>query len=108
MSGIRSTKHDWPTSPGQDCLLFFRTPLNSTDMDVLRNISENTVLEVETVVENGRTIVAAIHPQHGLAGVITSTQAATLLSCMALGHRYTATVTQIRPPACQVEIRPRQ
>jgi hypothetical protein len=108
MSGSRTHHHDWPTTPGQDCNIVFKTPLNSTDENVLRLLQPNSVLNVEIVVESGRKLVAAIHPQHGFAGVITATQAATILGCLEKGFLYQAVVVSIKPPACQVEVRPRQ
>lgn len=108
MSGSRSHVHDWPTSPEINCRIVFKTPLNSPDEDVLRRLRLNDALDIQAVVENGRTLIAAIHPEYGLAGVVTAIQAATLLKCLERGFQYQATVTLLRPPSCQVEIRPQQ
>jgi hypothetical protein len=103
-----SSRYDWPTTPSQTCILNFQTLLNSADPEVLKQLKQGDILSVEIVVDDGRKLIGAVHPEYGLAGVITALQGAQLLNCLNQAFTYDAIVKDLNSPACRVEVRNRQ
>ena len=105
MSGGSSSDYDWPGTPDDNCDIVLRTPLNSTDERVLEKLKVGDILEIRLVIESGRKVVAAVRAELGVAGVVTSIQAAILFKCLEKGVTYIAEITKLDSPSCQVEVR---
>lgn len=91
--------------PGGDCNIVERTPLNSPKSGVLQQLKKGDVLDVEPS-DDKRSIVAR-KGGVGVAGSLTPRRLADLLECLEKGHKYKATVVELRGAFCEVEIRPK-
>lgn len=84
--------------------LFETTILNSPNPDVLKELSQDDVLEVG-LVDQGR--VLAVIYKSSVAGSITSPKLINFIECIQAGFEYVAIVASINGGQCQVTIRPR-
>jgi hypothetical protein len=94
-------------STDDECILTFRTVLNSIDEEELKKLKVGEVLVLKAESRQKNTILAAIAPNNKIVGVITAPQVVTLLACIKKGYSYEAHISEIKSPVCKVEVRTR-
>lgn len=106
MSGSPSSSggYDWPSSPSDNCDISLVTTLNSPNLAVIGQLSVGDILDVVPQNSDGRNILAVLNTEGEIVGVITATQAVTILSCISKGHTYQAVVNELNSPICRVEV----
>lgn len=93
------------TPGGDHCLLLrIETVLLSPVIDRLAVLRAGTVLDVESVEEDGIVMVGIFNDDHELVGSISSGELSRLLRCMSEGHEYVADVLKVEGAECRVRI----
>lgn len=85
--------------------LIIETAISSPKEDVIKNLSINSILQVE-LEQLGTTSVVVLIYQGGKAGGITHSQTNRLRECIQTGTKYTATVISKSDGQVRVRIKP--
>jgi len=103
-SGPKTSRGGGNASGSDACTFVERTLINSPNPDVLPSLKAQSILQVSTETQGGRTIPVA--KWNGITvGSFTIRQLKTLIDCMQQGCIYVAVVIDRTGGRCSVEIR---
>lgn len=87
-------------------LLRITTTLVSPNVEILRTLRIGERLDVVLIAVNPRRLRVAALTSSGVevGGVLPGQQLPRLIECLQQGQRYIATITDLAPPRCSVEV----